>query len=204
MPRAKKTNLESGKQNVAQEPEVAETGLNDGQKREAGDVLQDAGQEIMPAEANCDTGMDTETADTGPDNATEPEAAETGLNGVQELDVKDVLQDTGREIMLAKANCDTGMDTETADTGPDDATEPDVFTKLPNPCVYCGPSVKGIARQYTTFQGGLPDAMKKFIREHPDAMGLIVSTGKFPAMRKKLDTVGTPEAKLYKKVREEI
>lgn len=152
MPRAKKTNLESGKQNVAQEPEVAEAGMTDVQMREAGDVLQDAGQEIMPAEANCDTGMDTETADTGPD----------------------------------------------------DATEPDVFTKLPNPCVYCGPSVKGIARQYTTFQGGLPDAMKKFIREHPDAMGLIVSTGKFPAMRKKLDTVGTPEAKLYKKVREEI
>ena len=82
--------------------------------------------------------------------------------------------------------------------------EPDMFGNLPNPCVYCGPSVRGVARQYTTYQGGISDALREFIREHPGALGLIVSTGKFPAMRKRLETWGTPEAKLYKAVKEEL
>ena len=78
------------------------------------------------------------------------------------------------------------------------------FAKLPNPCVYCGPSVKGVARQYTTYQGGIPDALREFINAHPDALGLIVHTGKFQAMRKRLETYGTKEAKLYQKVKAEL
>lgn len=76
--------------------------------------------------------------------------------------------------------------------------------KLPDPCVYCGPSVKGIARQYTTYQGGIPDALRGFLKENPDALGLIVSTGEFPSMRRRLETSGTPEAKLYKAVKARI
>ena len=86
----------------------------------------------------------------------------------------------------------------------DPAPEPDMFDNLPNPCVYCGPSVKGIARQYTTYQGGIPDALRKFIRTNPDALRLIVSTGKFPSMRRRLETPVTPEAKLYKAVKARI
>ena len=76
--------------------------------------------------------------------------------------------------------------------------------KLPDPCVYCGPSVKGVARQYTTYQGGIPDALRGFLKENPAALGLIVSTGEFPAMRRRLETPGTPEAKLYKAVKARI
>ena len=79
--------------------------------------------------------------------------------------------------------------------------ELDMFAKIPNPCVYCGPSVRGVARQYTTYQGGITDAMRDFIKEHPEARGLIVPTGKFPAMRKRLETPGTPEAAIYKLVK---
>ena len=82
--------------------------------------------------------------------------------------------------------------------------ERDVLAGIKNPCVYCGPTVRGVARQYTTFQGGIPDALRDFIREHPEARGLIVSTAQFPAMRRRLDTTGTAEAKLYKRVKEQI
>ena len=40
--------------------------------------------------------------------------------------------------------------------------------------VYCGPSVRGVARQYTCFTGELPEQMKKFVEQHPMAEGLIV------------------------------
>ena len=96
----------------------------------------------------------------------------------------------------------------TAPGTPEGATpeeeEPDMFADLPNPCVYCGPSVKGIARQYTTYQGGIPDALREFIKTRPEALGLIVCTGKFPAMRRRLETHGTREAKLYKAVKARI
>ena len=75
---------------------------------------------------------------------------------------------------------------------------------FPNPCVYCGPSVRGVARQYTTYQGGIPDALKAFLQEHPEAAGLIVPTGKFAAVRRRLDNPGTEEAKLYRRVKEAL
>ena len=85
-----------------------------------------------------------------------------------------------------------------------EAPERDVLAGIQNPCVYCGPTVRGVARQYTTFQGGIPDALRDFIEDHPEARGLIVSTAQFPAMRRRLDTTGTAEAKLYKRVKEQI
>ena len=91
------------------------------------------------------------------------------------------------------------------DTAPTQETpEQDVLAGIKNPCVYCGPTVRGVARQYTTFQGGIPDALRDFIKEHPEARGLIVSTAQFPAMRRRLDTPGTAEAKLYKRVKEQL
>lgn len=82
--------------------------------------------------------------------------------------------------------------------------ERDEFASLPNPCVYCGPSVRGVARQYTTYQGGIPGPLKEFIKEHPAARGLIVSTEKFAGVRKRLETHGTAEAIIYKKVKDEL
>lgn len=85
-----------------------------------------------------------------------------------------------------------------------DTQERDLFAGIPNPCVYCGPTVRGVARQYTTYQGGIPDTLRNFITEHTEARQLIVSTEQFPAYRRRLDTPGTAEAKLYKRVKEKV
>ena len=39
--------------------------------------------------------------------------------------------------------------------------ERDILAGIQNPCVYCGPTMRGVARQYTTFQGGIPDALDR-------------------------------------------
>ena len=86
----------------------------------------------------------------------------------------------------------------------DQGQERDEFANLPNPCVYCGPSVRGVARQYTTYQGGIPAELKEFVKAHPAARGLIVSTEKFASVRRRLETHGTAEAIIYKKVKDEL
>ena len=86
----------------------------------------------------------------------------------------------------------------------DQEPERDEFANLPNPCVYCGPSVRGVARQYTTYQGGIPDPLKEFIKEHPAVRGLIVPASRFAIVRKRLETRGTAESIIYKKVKDEL
>lgn len=78
------------------------------------------------------------------------------------------------------------------------------FNRLPDPCVYCGPSVRGVAQQYTVYNGGVPDVMKQFVSEHPAAKGLLVSVNRFVKVRTKLETRGTAESILFNKLREEL
>ena len=70
--------------------------------------------------------------------------------------------------------------------------------------VYCGPSVRGVARQYTVFNGGLPEMVKDFAAKHPIAKTLIVPVDRFADMRRKLETKGTAEALIYKKLKSEL
>ena len=78
------------------------------------------------------------------------------------------------------------------------------FAKLPDPCVHCGPSVRNVARQFTVYNGGIPDALKEFIKEHRAARGLIVGVERFAQMRTRLETPGTGEFILFRKVRAEL
>lgn len=89
-----------------------------------------------------------------------------------------------------------GKKADPAKDARDAGREQDMFSHIPDPCVYCGPSVRGVARQYTTYQGGIPEALQTFLLEHPEALDLIVSTLRFPAMLKRLETPGTEEAML--------
>ena len=98
---------------------------------------------------------------------------------------------------------DQGQTDDQEQTG-DQEPERDEFANLPNPCVYCGPSVRGVARQYTTYQGGIPAGLKEFVKAHPAARGLIVSTEKFASVRRRLETHGTAEAIIHKKVKDEL
>lgn len=70
--------------------------------------------------------------------------------------------------------------------------------------VYCGPSVKGIARQYTVYSGGLPESVKEFIDKHPIASQLIVPVSMFPSMRTELETKGSRAMLIYNKLRSEL
>lgn len=72
------------------------------------------------------------------------------------------------------------------------------------PKVYCGPSVRGVVRQYTVFTGEIPEMVADFIKEHPAASALIVPTERFAEVRKSLETRGTAEAILYKQIKSEL
>ena len=143
------------------------------------------------------------------DAAQEPEAVEQAQEVHQEPEAVEEAQEVHQEPEAAEEDQDAAQEPEAeeeaeeAEPEPEEA-EPDMFANLPNPCVYCGPSVKGVARQYTTYQGGIPDALRNFIKDHPGALGLIVPTGTFPAMRRRLEKHGTKEAELYKAVKEEL
>jgi hypothetical protein len=70
--------------------------------------------------------------------------------------------------------------------------------------VYCGPSIRGVARQYTVFSEEIPETLAEFINEHPAVKALLVTIEKFPQTRKNLETKGTAEAILYKKIKSEL
>lgn len=76
--------------------------------------------------------------------------------------------------------------------------------KNDSPLVYCGPTVRGVAKQYTVFAGGIPQVLADFITKHPAAKGLVVPTNKFAETRKKVETAGTAEAILYQKIKREL
>lgn len=72
------------------------------------------------------------------------------------------------------------------------------------PCVYCGPSVRGVARQYTVYAGAIPETLEAFIKAHPAAKGLLVSVDRFAQVRSNLGRSGTAEAILYQKIKSEL
>ena len=46
--------------------------------------------------------------------------------------------------------------------------------------VYCGPSVRGVARQYTVYaSGNTPAALDEFVKQHPAAKNLLVPVERF-------------------------
>ena len=59
----------------------------------------------------------------------------------------------------------------------------------PRPCVWCGPSVKGVAAQYTVFT------------EMPEALAAL---DKFPQVRRKLEESGTKESAWYNEVKHSL
>lgn len=61
-------------------------------------------------------------------------------------------------------------------------------------CAYCGPTVRGVARQFTVFSGeGMPDALREFQEQYPGIARLIVPVNDFAEMRKRVTTPGTAE-----------
>lgn len=72
------------------------------------------------------------------------------------------------------------------------------------PQVYCGPTVRGVVKQYTVYCDGIPAALEAFIEAHPAARALLVSVERFAETRKRMETAGTAEAILYQKIKSEL
>ena len=70
----------------------------------------------------------------------------------------------------------------------------------PSPCMWCGPSVKGVAAQYTVFTE-MPKQLEALVEQIPAARGLVVALDKFPQVRRALEWVGSKESKWYTKVK---
>jgi len=155
---------------------------------------QGATQEQGTAEQTENADQEKETPEQTQDTTQEQETAE------KEEDPEQEPQETSQDAPEAEGDTNTAGSGD-APQGPQNEPERDIFADIPNPCVYCGPTVRGVARQYTTYQGGIPDELRNFIKEHPQARELIVSTGRFASFRKRLDTPGTAEANLYKQVK---
>ena len=62
---------------------------------------------------------------------------------------------------------------------------------------YCGPTIKGVAPQYTVFVDGIPEKLAEIAEEHPVVKALIVPREKLAEMRVKGEQNGTRENLLY-------
>ena len=71
-------------------------------------------------------------------------------------------------------------------------------------CVYCGPTVRGVVKQYTVFTGNIPEPLQAFIGKHPEAKALLVAVDRFAETRKKIETAGSAESILYHKIKSEL
>ena len=161
----------------------------------------------MARTKKADTKKDAVEKNEGTATATETAEQTEGTDTATETQEQTEGTDTATETQEQTEGTATATETQEQAEGTTPAPETpeqDLFAGIQNPCVYCGPTVRGVARQYTTYQGGIPDTLRDFIKEHPDARQLIVSTAQFPAYRRRLDTPGTEEAKLYKRVKEQL
>lgn len=64
--------------------------------------------------------------------------------------------------------------------------------------VYIGPDIPG-AKQYTTYNAGLPDALKEKIKEHPFFNSLIVPVERLAKANAELEQKGSALSALYQR-----
>ena len=76
--------------------------------------------------------------------------------------------------------------------------------KKPEVLVYCGPSVRGVAKQFTVYNEKLPAELVKFLAKHPAAQTLCVPLEDFAATRAGLNTKGSVQDTLYKTILKEL
>ncbi len=63
------------------------------------------------------------------------------------------------------------------------------------PAAYCGPTLPGVARQYTVYRNGLPAPLAEAAERNPALRGLIVPLDRLPEARR---AVSQKSGKLYR------
>lgn len=70
--------------------------------------------------------------------------------------------------------------------------------------VYCGPSVPGVANQFTFYTNGIPEQLAAAIEKNPAMGGLVVPLDQFPEAMKKLRGGYGHISRLYRLAQEKI
>lgn len=79
-------------------------------------------------------------------------------------------------------------------------TAPVAAEKSTGTVVYCGPSVRGVAQQFTPFIGGVPQRVQDFVAKYPAAAGLIVPIEDFAKARANIAANKGVESALVRRV----
>lgn len=77
--------------------------------------------------------------------------------------------------------------------------DPKKTTQATGPVVYCGPTIPGVAVQYTTYTNGTPAALAEAVKEKPVLGGLVVPLDKLPEVRRQFHDGAGRYYTLYRK-----
>lgn len=67
------------------------------------------------------------------------------------------------------------------------------------PAVYCGPTIPGVATQFTTYANGLPATLSEAIEKNKVLGGLVVPLDQLPKVRKQFHAGAGRYFELYRK-----
>jgi hypothetical protein len=70
--------------------------------------------------------------------------------------------------------------------------------------VYCGPTIPGQVKQYTVFNGGMPEALAEKAKQVPAINALCVPVSKFAATRTALQTADSAESIIFDSIQKMI
>ncbi|MCI2105406.1 MAG: hypothetical protein LKK00_01615 [Intestinimonas sp.] len=66
--------------------------------------------------------------------------------------------------------------------------------------VYCGPTVPGVAKQFTIYKGGIPKPLAEAIRKNPAMGGLVIPLDQLPDAMRQLREGSGSVYRLYRLV----
>ena len=69
----------------------------------------------------------------------------------------------------------------------------------PDPVAYCGPTIPGVAVQYTVYTNGTPTALAEAIKKKPILGGLVVPLDQLPEVRRQFHAGAGRYYTLYRK-----
>ena len=77
--------------------------------------------------------------------------------------------------------------------------EPKKTAQVTGPAVYCGPTIPGVAVQYTVYTNGTPTALAEAIKEKPVLGSLVVPLEQLPEVRRQFHAGAGRYYTLYRK-----
>lgn len=80
--------------------------------------------------------------------------------------------------------------------------DPKKTAQAAGPVVYCGPTVHGVAVQYTVYTKGVPAALAEAIKKKPILGGLVVPLDQLPEVRRQFHAGAGRYYTLYCKAQE--